>query len=112
MVASTLGPHWAVDADEARRLNVAVNNVARHYMVFASEKSRDWGALMIVALQIAGPRAWVNLTTPVPARPDSRPAAAAAAPVRANGNGAAVPQTPGQLDPGSMVGSYATTAGL
>jgi hypothetical protein len=110
MVASSLGPHWALEHDESKRLNTAINNVARHYLIFQTERSRDWGALLIVGAQIAGPRLWQTMQSPRPVRNTRQAASPTQNQPRGNGQSQAppMPQTPTQLDPGAMAASHAT----
>ena len=110
------GAHWELSPDEAKRLNEAWANMARHFSPEVEQRTADIGMFLFVCADVTGPRIvqtiWNKQSKPAavsaPASPvavgAAAPAPAAAPPGAAAGNGARrmQPQKPSQLDPLAM----------
>jgi hypothetical protein len=124
VLAVKAGNHWELSEDEATQVARAIANVARHYAVARTQKAADWFQLIVIVAVLAFPRAVQSYQTSAatPARPlpqgqnpaqPTRPAVVPTAPPVAPPFGGATrqdgrPQTPAELDPGSMIVSHLT----
>jgi hypothetical protein len=113
-----LGPHWELSTADAKRLNNAWHNASRHWSPKVSGKVADHIFLATTLAQIVGPRVVVTVLE----RRNSPAQPAAVSPPGAVGNGPVTsgtrageppqtsrrPETPGQLDPVSMMQSAGT----
>lgn len=100
-----------MEPEQAKKIEEAAANVARHYPVHVTQKTWDWGMLMIALGSIEGEK-----LAAIYSRKKQQEAAAAPAPVApAFANPATAPapamppmpgmQTPSQMDPGAMLAS-------
>lgn len=117
-----LGAHWEISPNDAKRLNAAWSNFARHFSPEVTQRTADTIILCKVAGGIVAPRVLQTIMNrPAPSVPQAAqapvpPAATRAAPQpagsRSNGASPVWPagaaQTPSQADPAAMAMSHAT----